>query len=250
VKNRLCIALLASLVLGAVTWAAGKLGQRGSPGTSGAAAAEKPADKEKQEDKKPAGPPPLVISKDAPRLSDAPAAKDAAKTPRGPVADNESCYCCHTNYREESFVVSHANGDVGCIKCHGESLPHRNDEDNVTPPDIMIAPDGIEKNCQKCHDSHDAPADKVIARWQEKCPARTSPKELLCLDCHGEHRLRFRTIWWDKKTGKLGARAEGERIRMAPDLTKVSTNQAPPQKKAPPEKKPLDKGAEAGEEMR
>jgi hypothetical protein len=137
------------------------------------------------------------------------------------VADNEACFCCHTNYREEPMAVSHANAKVGCIQCHGESTAHRNDEDNITPPDTMYAAADIEKNCAKCHDEHTAPAAKVIARWQEKCPARTNPKDLLCTDCHGEHRLRFRSVWWDKKTGKLGERAKGERTRMNPDLTKV-----------------------------
>jgi hypothetical protein len=190
--------------------------ERGSRGTAMLAAAEK-------EGEKPPAPPPLVVTKDAPRLLDEPAkpAVPAAGASRGPVADNTACYCCHANYQTESFAQDHAKANVGCVECHGESSAHRNDEDNITPPDVIFAPEDIERNCQKCHDTHDAPAVKVIAMWREKCPARTNPKDLLCTDCHGEHRLKFRTVWWDKKTGQLGERKEGERVRWAPDLTKV-----------------------------
>ena len=67
----------------------------------------------------------------------------------------------------------------------------------------------------------DRPAAKVLARWQEKCPARNSPTELLCTDCHGEHRLKFRSYWWDKKTREFVVPKEGEpRTKPAPDLTK------------------------------
>lgn len=163
--------------------------------------------------------PPLVVGKDAPLLLEEPAEKKVEPL-FGPVADNTACYCCHTNYEEEEFVQYHAVADVGCIECHGQSFAHRNDEDNVTPPDVMFAPEKIAGNCAKCHDTHDAPAAEVITRWRERCPAKTDPKSLLCTDCHGEHRLKFRTVWWDKNTGKLIVRKEGQRIKPREDLTK------------------------------
>jgi len=144
------------------------------------------------------GPPPLKIDKSAPLLLDQPRARRQKA-----FAQNEACYVCHENYREESFADYHARAEVGCIKCHGESIAHRGDESNLTPPDIMFPPEEIEKNCKTCHDTHDAPAAKVIALWLEKCQQRVSPKELLCTDCHGEHRMAVRTILWDKRTGKL-----------------------------------------------
>ncbi len=49
---------------------------------------------------------------------------------------------------------------MGCIDCHGQSFPHRNDEDNITPPDKMYPLDEIEKMCADCHDGHDAAARK------------------------------------------------------------------------------------------
>jgi hypothetical protein len=164
--------------------------------------------------KKPA---PLVVDKTAPLLLDGGAGAAAKKK----VADNESCYVCHGNYRTESMVQQHAVENIGCVKCHGDSFDHRGDEDNITPPDIMFSLVDIDKQCKTCHDTHDASATKVIECWQTKCPARTNPRDMVCTDCHGEHRLKFRTVWWDKKTRQLGDRKPGEKFRANPDLTKT-----------------------------
>ncbi len=154
--------------------------------------------------------PALKVDRGAPLLLDEPAPKKKPSKGTGPMADNGSCYVCHTNYQEEEMVTVHAENDVGCVKCHGQSLAHRNDENNTTPPDKMYPTDAIDASCATCHDEHIAPAKKVLARWQERCPAKTNPGEVLCTDCHGEHRLKLRTVRWDKKTGKLlpGVRPE------------------------------------------
>jgi formate-dependent nitrite reductase cytochrome c552 subunit len=144
--------------------------------------------------------------------------------------DNQSCYVCHGNYDGEELVVAHGKEKIGCIDCHGESLAHRNDEDNITPPDKMYALEDIDKMCGACHAKHEVPAREVIRRWKERCPTKTNPKEIVCTDCHFHHRLRFRTVWWDKKTRKLIIREKGQRIKIAPDLTK-----------GPPEQQPGDK---------
>ena len=97
--------------------------------------------------------PELKVDKGAPLLLDSlPDAKPEKTPDEGPVADNSACYCCHRNYEEEAMVQEHAKANVGCVKCHGESIAHRNDEDNITPPDVIYASDQIEKACQKCHD--------------------------------------------------------------------------------------------------
>ena len=54
------------------------------------------------------------------------------------------------------MVTVHAKENVGCAKCHGVSLAHRNDEDNVTAPDKMYAPARIDNACRQCHEDHDA----------------------------------------------------------------------------------------------
>jgi len=117
--------------------------------------------------------------------------------------DNFSCYVCHGNYDGEELVVSHGKEAIGCIDCHGKSYPHRNDEDNITPPDKMYPLDTVDKMCADCHDEHFASARKVIERWQERCPEKTDPKGIVCTDCHYQHRLNRRTVVWHKTTGEV-----------------------------------------------
>lgn len=154
-----------------------------------------------QPEAKPPALPPLVIDRGAPLLLDDPSAKPTEDTSYLNI--NQACFVCHDNYKTESMVVLHAKDSVGCMDCHGPSLAHRNDEDNITPPDIMFPSEKIEDSCVECHDTHDVPAREVITRWQERCPEKTKPSELLCTDCHGEHRLKSRVVRWDKSTGKL-----------------------------------------------
>jgi hypothetical protein len=150
--------------------------------------------------KKTGGPPPLRVDRSAPLRLDEPG--EAKAPPAGPVADNLACYCCHANYKEEPLAQEHAKANIGCVKCHGESFAHRNDEDNITPPDVMFPPQRIAANCGPCHKGHDVPAVAVVARWQEQCP-KTDPERIVCTDCHGRHRLASRQVRWDKTTGKL-----------------------------------------------
>lgn len=167
-----------------------------------------------------AAPPPLPVEKYLhEKLPEAP--KDEPKI----VADNFPCYVCHGNYKKEELAVQHGVDDVGCIDCHGQSFPHRNDEDNITPPDKMYPLDQIDKMCADCHDQHDAPARKVIERWQERCPTKSDPKQIICTDCHGQHRLKSRTVRWDKRTGKLLPRAKEP---LAPPKDSLSIRDARP----------------------
>ena len=117
--------------------------------------------------------------------------------------DNGACYVCHANYETESLVVTHGKEEIGCVDCHGPSAEHRNDEDNITPPDILYPQDQVDKMCSQCHETHDAPARNVVGRWQQRCPEKTDPEELICTDCHYEHRLATRVVRWDKRTRAL-----------------------------------------------
>jgi hypothetical protein len=158
----------------------------------------------------PGGPPPLEVDHSAPLLLDGPAGKKSVERQAGPMADNTACYVCHANYQEEQMAAAHAKANVGCVKCHGPSVAHRNDEANVTPPDIIYPAAKIDAACGKCHDTHDAAATKVLARWQDRCARRLDPKRIVCTDCHGEHRMKMRTVHWDKDTRKLlGAKPQG-----------------------------------------
>jgi ribosomal protein L37E len=118
-------------------------------------------------------------------------------------ADNSACYVCHGDFKGEPLAHRHAVEGIGCADCHGESHAHRNDEDHVTPPEVMFAEHQIDAACVKCHASHDAPARKVLARWRERCPEKKDPRKVTCTDCHFSHRMKVRTVRWDKKTRKL-----------------------------------------------
>lgn len=112
----------------------------------------------------------------------------------GPVADNSRCHVCHINYDDEVLAVTHARANVSCEQCHGACDAHCSDEDNITPPDIMYPPEKINDFCKSCHPK-----------------AKLGEGKKFCTDCHGEHRLSYRTRKWDKSTGKL---IEDDKVRM------------------------------------
>jgi Cytochrome c3 len=149
--------------------------------------------------------PPLVVDASAPLLLDEPGEgrEVAAATATRAAAENSACLVCHANFRTEFLVSRHAAADIGCFHCHGRSLAHQNDENNTTPPQTMYATDQIDPFCRGCHATHDVPAQKVIARWVERGLDKTDSESIVCTDCHGRHRMKVRTVIWDKKSGKL-----------------------------------------------
>jgi hypothetical protein len=117
------------------------------------------------------------------------------------MADNSRCFVCHFfNYSDEPLAVTHAHAGIGCVDCHGDSEPHTNDENNVTPPDKMYPRDAINPACLACHTKKD-----LLEKPKEHKLILPQPKtaKSACTDCHGEHRLEDRVVRWDKKTGKL-----------------------------------------------
>ena len=117
-------------------------------------------------------------------------------TPSGPVADNSRCHVCHINYEDEELAVVHARANINCEQCHGSCDAHCSDEDNITPPDIMYPAAKINSSCLECH-----PKNKIDIQPHEFLFAATEKK--YCTDCHGEHRLAYRTRKWDRETGEL-----------------------------------------------
>ncbi len=181
------------------------------------------------------GPPPLVVDTSAPLLLDEPTEEEEAFAVAATqaAAENTACFVCHANYMTEFLANRHAKADIGCVNCHGVSSAHRNDENNITPPEIMYSAEKIDPFCQDCHEAHDippkkiianwakkirdkansscrgchedddVPPEKVVARWKERGLDKTDPNEIVCTDCHGDHRMKVRTVIWDKKSGKL-----------------------------------------------
>ena len=149
--------------------------------------------------------PPLKVNKTAPLLLEEPLPSTGLVDDKKPRADNNACFVCHSNFQDELMVTVHAKENIGCIKCHGSSVAHRNDEDNVTAPDKMYTLVRIDRSCRECHEDHTASPQKVISMFQARFPQNTDPKNVVCTDCHGEHRLKIRSVRWDKSTGKLVA---------------------------------------------
>jgi sugar phosphate isomerase/epimerase len=141
-----------------------------------------------------------------PEKSDAPAAapccpaeKTADAKEKPEPADNSYCYACHLNYEEEKLTRIHQPVGVGCENCHGPSIEHSGDEDNITPPDKMYPKSEINAFCMTCHEK-----EKLLKREDHRDFFKEGDKDETCTDCHGEnHRLKVRTRVWDKKTRKL-----------------------------------------------
>ena len=129
----------------------------------------------------------------------------------GPVADNSRCHVCHINFQDEALTFVHAQANVGCERCHGASNAHCSDEDNITPPDVMFPKAKIMSFCMSCHTR-----DKIDIAVHESVMAQTDPLKACCTDCHGEHRLNYRTRKWDKVTRGL---IKDDRVRMLTDET-------------------------------
>jgi hypothetical protein len=147
-------------------------------------------------------PPPLVVDMDEPLLLDEPA-EDEQVLGVTTAADNAQCFVCHANYEGESLTSRHAEIGMGCTACHGESLAHKNDENNTTPPETMFPTEKIDPSCRHCHSSHDVAPIAVVARWLERGAKSTDADTITCTVCHGDHRMKVRTVIWDKRTGRL-----------------------------------------------
>lgn len=116
------------------------------------------------------------------------------------AGDNSFCYVCHVNWKKESFVESHRMAGVPCYDCHGISEGHMDDEEHLTPPEIMYTKEKVNASCMvsKCH-----PQKTMEDQMGHKPFFADATKQKHCTDCHGMHRLEKRKRRWDKVTGKL-----------------------------------------------
>jgi hypothetical protein len=104
-----------------------------------------------------------------------------------PLFANAACYVCHIPFVKEELSKEHVEEGITCVKCHGLSAGHANDEDvGATPPDITFKRGEVNEACSECHEEHDVPAKKVVARWIERKPPHKAP---VCTDCHGTHKI-------------------------------------------------------------
>jgi hypothetical protein len=128
---------------------------------------------------------------------------ETSKAPRkSNPADNSRCFACHETYQDDLLTQIHGKSGVGCGECHGRSKAHEEDKSSRVAPEVMFTADSMAPFCATCHATHDAPAVKVIRQWQKRCAGKNRPEEATCTDCHGSHRMKGRTIRWDRKTGE------------------------------------------------
>ena len=121
---------------------------------------------------------------------------------------NEFCAACHYAFGEEKLALSHQKAGIGCERCHGESERHRSDEDNVTPPEIMYPKNKIIPTCMMCHPRHEiervGPHKQLLAGAKTIFDSDDDGPQMTCMFCHAKkHRIKVRTIRWNKATGEL-----------------------------------------------
>ena len=131
--------------------------------------------------------PPAAKPAAKPNTDDKDESADKDDDVTNPLGANAACYVCHMTFIKEELSRTHLKEKVGCIKCHGLSADHANDEDiGATKPDITFKHDRVDKMCGECHEEHDAPARKVVARFIER---KLTAKTTACTDCHGTHKI-------------------------------------------------------------
>lgn len=127
-----------------------------------------------------------VAAKPAAPEAAAPAAEPPPET--DPLSMNGACYVCHIPFVKEELAKVHLAEGISCAKCHGLSDKHANDEHiGATKPDIVYSRDKVDKSCEECHDTHDAPAKQVLARFRQRKLSLQKP--VICTDCHGTHKI-------------------------------------------------------------
>lgn len=115
------------------------------------------------------------------------------------VVPNDMCYVCHIPFAKEPLAVVHAKAKVWCIKCHGPSAGHMQDEDvGATPADIAYEKHQVDPMCSKsgCHEPEKHPLVNARVRFgrlrygrqvQEEIKGRPVEVTGVCTDCHGRH---------------------------------------------------------------
>jgi len=106
-----------------------------------------------------------------------------------PLGANAACYVCHMTFVKEELSKTHLRAEITCVRCHGLSAGHANDEDiGATPPDISFKRDQVDAMCLKCHESHDLPSEaRPSEELAEEVVAGKYPPA--CTDCHGTHKI-------------------------------------------------------------
>jgi hypothetical protein len=113
--------------------------------------------------------------------------KARAEDVADPMGPNGACYVCHMTFVREELAKTHLTRKITCVKCHGLSAKHANDEDiGATKPDRPYTREQVNAMCRKCHKRHGAAPELVAARGIERGLTKVP---VVCTDCHGTHRI-------------------------------------------------------------
>jgi len=96
------------------------------------------------------------------------------------------CYECHIDFKGEGLTTTHQRAGVTCVRCHGQSKPHMEDEVRKTPPDALFRGPATKVFCLTCHLA-DYAREKLHAPEEARAKAGGKPRS--CTECHGEHRI-------------------------------------------------------------
>jgi len=103
------------------------------------------------------------------------------KAGKAAVETNKICLQCHIDFEDEILVTVHRKRGVTCVRCHGPSQPHMDDEVRATLADATFKGKTQRVFCLTCHWS--AGEVKIRAHAAEAARRRA------CTTCHGEHRI-------------------------------------------------------------
>ena len=104
------------------------------------------------------------------------------------AAESRACFDCHIDFKIEKFSQIHECEGVSCVRCHGTSKAHKDDEVRKTLPDAVFRGKTMKVFCLTCHRA--AEHRKVDAHAAAEAKAReTGQPEPVCTTCHGEHKL-------------------------------------------------------------
>jgi len=101
---------------------------------------------------------------------------------------NKVCYECHMDFEDEELSSEHEEHGVTCVRCHGRSQPHMDDEVRKTPPDAIFRGASMKVLCLTCHDPAKHAREKMHAS-EAAAAKKTGRPERTCTTCHGEHEL-------------------------------------------------------------
>ena len=97
---------------------------------------------------------------------------------------NRRCLECHTDFEKEELSKTHRKKGIGCVRCHGASQAHADDETGATKPDATFRTSTIRVFCLTCH----SPAEHRKESQHRAEDAKPNPADRrTCTGCHGEH---------------------------------------------------------------